>query len=487
VSEAPPLLSTAGIDDPQIRNWLDRLTQVWQAREAGDDRYITASEFSGLAGDAVAQAFSEGVVGGGSGTSKATVTAAINVLSDSIRKSVLYRVLEQQINPDEYLAFRKRLDAALISAGKAISTVGAGLASEVVTRTSKDMALASAINRVWAYVGGATAVIEDGALAAATPSSAVATKWNAVVAAVTDPNTGEVNAASIVQELDTYASSADDTFNAIYSVRAQIDYNGATVVGGFGLAATAGAGSPDGPNIDFGVLANKFFIGAPASGYVPATEYGTNLQFPFIVVTTPTTINGVTYAPGVYIKSANIGEASIDTAKISQHINSTNFNGSFDGSGNISGYGSAGWAIDKSGLAVFNNVKVRGDIEANSITANTVTAGNLQSGAVATGYIAETASGTSCSVSVTIPTGAYAIYIHADFGASQIIVGSGKDMVVAQNNNTGYITYNGSPLDVADYAIMSPSPGTFSIGGVRSLYSGTGVTQMTVVVEILNK
>lgn len=306
-----PLLSTAGIEDRQTRNFLDRLVEAWQQRAEGEDRFVSADEFEQLTGDVIAQAFSDGVTGGASGTTKSSVSTAIAGLTESIRRSVLFQALEQQVIAlSELQALRDKVEAATGDPS------GAGISAEITTRSAKDSALASAINRIWAYIGGSTAVIEDGELASATASAATATKWNTVIAAVTDPNTGLVNAASIKQELNTYANSANNTFNAIYTVRAQVAYGGTVVAGGFGLAATAGAGSAAGPQITMGVLSNQFFIAAPAVGNDPATEFGVSNGMPFVVVTTPTLINGVTFQPGTYIKKALIGEATIDSAKI---------------------------------------------------------------------------------------------------------------------------------------------------------------------------
>lgn len=287
------LLSTAGIQDPQVRNFLDRLVQAWDQRMGGSDPMVRRSDVDGLAVTALAQALS-----GGAGSN----ASAIQALTDYIRKSLLYQVLEGGINIGDLQALRNELPASV--------------SREEKTRINGDSVLASAINRIWSYIGGSTAVIEEGSLATANASSAVATKWASVVSAVTDPNTGNVSSAAILQETRTYASSNDSSLNAIYSVRAQLDVNGNTVVGGFGLAATSGAGSAQGPSISFGVMANTFWLAPPGGGYDPATEYGSNLSFPFIVVTTPTTINGVTYPAGVYMKKAFIGQAAIDSAEI---------------------------------------------------------------------------------------------------------------------------------------------------------------------------
>lgn len=353
-----------------------------------------------------------------------------------------------------------------------VASAVSGVSSEASTRATKDDALAAAVNNIWAKVGGSTAAISDSSLASVTPSTAVATKWDSVVSAVTDPNTGQVNSASIVQEFDTYANNADSTFNALYTVRAQVESGGSTqtatviagdpgvaqltlsaanpsivagmrvvgpgvrpgttvtatlgatiglstglllgapassasftatadtppvyaplefngkfsttlrltapnanivpgmkltgtgiptgttvvgyssnsptradvmlsaplnanasgtytflrtyefttaklLLGGFGLAATSGAGSSGTPTIDFGVRADRFYIAA-ASDTPSLTDQlaSSDTTIPFIVTTTLQSIGGVTYPPGVYIKKAIIADATIDTAKI---------------------------------------------------------------------------------------------------------------------------------------------------------------------------
>lgn len=478
------LLSTAGIQDPQTRNFLDRLVQVWDQRLSGDDRLVKRSELDQLSIDAMVQALSGGVIGGAGGSLKASIDNAIHALSDSIRRSLVMQVLESGLNLPDLQSLRNE--------------VATGMSREEKTRTNDDSVLASAINRIWGYIGGSTAVIEEGSLATANPSAAVATKWSSVVAAVTDPNTGNVNSAAILSETRAYASSADSSLNAIYSVKAQVASGGATVVGGFALAATSGAGSAQGPTIDFGVLANKFFIAAPSSSYNPATEYSTNTDFPFIVVTTPTTINGVTYPAGVYMKKAAIGHAAIgsaeiedlavSTAKISQHLASNNFNGTFDGSGNIATNGTLGWAIDKSGNLVSQNAYIRGDIQATSLTANTVTATNIVGGAVSSLYIGQnTTGGASCSVVVVVPSGATGLVVNVEPGSTYNAGTGGKDgTAAAYTRNYGWFDIDGTNKFSTAYAVLAPAAGTYTFTAHRFLPGGD-VTGMYITVMVAKK
>ena len=67
------------------------------------------------------------------------------------------------------------------------------------------------------------------------------------------------------------------------------------------------------------------------------------------------------------ITAAKILDGEIIDAKIGAFIKSTNFNGTIDAAGNITANGTAGWAVSKGGKAVFQDVVVRGDVQATSL------------------------------------------------------------------------------------------------------------------------
>lgn len=157
-----------------------------------------------------------------------------------------------------------------------------------------------------------------------------------------------------------------------YGMRVQVAADGRRLIGGYGLMGTNSA--ERGPSIDFGVLANRFYVGAPSTdGAISSTR-------PFIVQTTPTTINGVDVPAGVYIEdgfikngtitNAKIANAAIDNAKIKdlsadkikagsiavgQYIQSSTYNPT----------NAKGWRITGDGLADFREVVVRGGVFAN--------------------------------------------------------------------------------------------------------------------------
>jgi len=100
--------------------------------------------------------------------------------------------------------------------------------------------------------------------------------------------------------------------SAQWSVK--MDING--YVSGFGLSSTANNSTP---YSEFFIAADKFAVGSPS---VPRTFAGgsyaapSTANVPFIVITTPTTLNGKTVPVGVYMRDAFIQNGSIVTAMI---------------------------------------------------------------------------------------------------------------------------------------------------------------------------
>ena len=204
-----------------------------------------------------------------------------------------------------------------------------------------------------------------------------------------------------VQTESSARQAADGALYAQYTVK--VDTAG--LISGFGLASTANNAAPFS---QFGVRANQFYIAPPATssatapssnlfnGYTwfdtttsttkfyrssDSTWQASPTSIPFAVQTTPTTINGVSVPPGVYmdaafisdgtITNAKIGNAAIDDAKISnlsvtkllagsigvgQHIQSTGY---------VAGL--SGWKIHGNGTAEFGAAMIRDQLTASQI------------------------------------------------------------------------------------------------------------------------
>lgn len=109
----------------------------------------------------------------------------------------------------------------------------------------------------------------------------------------------ELNA-SMAYDTAMQASGSAGWLGSTYTVRTSVSVDGKTLVGGFGLSGTS-LGT-QGPSIDFGVVADKFWIGAPTAAGVT----GVASVKPFVVQTTDTTVNGVLIPKGVYMDAAYI-------------------------------------------------------------------------------------------------------------------------------------------------------------------------------------
>ncbi|MDH1477508.1 phage tail protein, partial [Comamonas thiooxydans] len=108
--------------------------------------------------------------------------------------------------------------------------------------------------------------------------------------------------AAISSEASVRATT-DGYLGAQYSVRMQLSQGGQQVVGGFGISGTTSGTA--GPQIDFGVMANSFWIAAPSG-----SPGGVSNVKPFVVQTTAQTVNGVSVPAGVYMDAAYINNVT---------------------------------------------------------------------------------------------------------------------------------------------------------------------------------
>jgi hypothetical protein len=207
---------------------------------------------------------------------------------------------------------------------------------------------------------------------------------------------GSVNARVAVES----AARSDETgaLFAQYTVKTDV----AGLVSGYGLASTVRNAAPTSA---FGVRANSFFVAPPAvaqstaptvnlyDGYVwldtsvtpNVTRYRSGAAWvlnspvlPFVIQTTPTTINGVAVPAGVYandlyvkngtITNAKIGDLAVDDAKVFSLSVAKLIAGSLSVGqyAQSTGYvaNTSGWRINGDGTAEFSGVVVRGTIYA---------------------------------------------------------------------------------------------------------------------------
>lgn len=230
------------------------------------------------------------------GVTAADVVALLSVLTGSITETQLFSSLNDRIN---------LVDGPTTLAG----SVAARILVETNARSTADSALASRADALESTVNNPTTGVTATANAVSLlttevfPNGTAQASYIDQVKATSDSNT------AAIQTEATARANADNSLYAQYTVK--IDVNG--YISGFGLASTLNNATPFS---EFLVRADRFSIGAPGR---------TNIV-PFIVVTNPTTLNGVSVPAGVYmdaafirngdITNARIANAAIDDAKI---------------------------------------------------------------------------------------------------------------------------------------------------------------------------
>ena len=331
-------ISTAvlnAVQDESTRQVLQALVDGWHVRNGvtgkGDNRFVTVGELGTVSGYRMIGGLKESVqeeVAKKPGITPGELSRVIADLQASIMESALWKDLGQRVN--------------IIEAGG-----GAGMTEERTQRTNDDNALITAINTMWATIGDNSALVQRGQSGVTNNAGAVASAWQQVQSTIKDPVTGAyISSAAVRTDAQTAVNKAGD-LEGKYTIK--IDVNGH--VSGFGLASTANNSTP---SSRFIVRADQFAVGAPsmpdyvayvnadsdilaawnAAGQPDKRDYGYNhyvtlgqsegrvvpnaIQeiIPFIVTTTPQTVNGRVVPPGVYMDSAFIKNGSITNADI---------------------------------------------------------------------------------------------------------------------------------------------------------------------------
>ena len=91
---------------------------------------------------------------------------------------------------------------------------------------------------------------------------------------------------------------------------------------------------------------------------------------------------GQTIIDGGYLRTALIDVQNILTKNITVKdkgvLRSANYNGTIDENGNITGYGSAGWAIDHAGKSDFSSINAQGSFSCSEISIAGIQAGDVK-------------------------------------------------------------------------------------------------------------
>ena len=145
------------------------------------------------------------------------------------------------------------------------------------------------------------APVDTSNFATASAVESLTTRVSTAEGKISSEATKLTNLTTTVDGHTTTINSQTTSINGIRGVHAlKFETNG--VISGYGLISELVNGTV---KSQFGINADSFFIGAPSSN-----------KKPFVVLTTPGLINGVTVPAGTYIDTAFIGSATIGTAHI---------------------------------------------------------------------------------------------------------------------------------------------------------------------------
>ncbi|UXY13871.1 hypothetical protein N8I74_11110 [Chitiniphilus purpureus] len=234
-------------------------------------------------------------------------------------------------------ALTSNISAMLVRVGQA----EAGLASESTARANGDSALSQQLAALTSRVGTSEARIVSEETARASGDSANAVAINQVSTTVAG------HTASITQQ----AQSID-------GLRAQyvLQVNAAGKVAGVKLAAGASGTALD-------VLADVFRVSRPdGSGAKAAFTVGSLNGQPAVGISGDMYLDGVLSARGLSALSANVGVVTAGVIRSNDNVTSR-------------------WDLN-SGYAEFNNIRVRGDVQANSLNGVPVETWHIQGQAV---------------------------------------------------------------------------------------------------------
>lgn len=249
------------------------------------------------------------------------------------------------------------------------------------TIVDSNKALQQQIDLTNATVGENTASISTLTQTVADNQSATSTQISQLKSQVDD------DIATVNTKIDTSVDKLTDTVNSSYTV--SLNANG--VVTGYKLIAD------DGPEKTSAMYftADKFVI-SPASnatvGNIPPFVVDSNKVYLNTAVIKNASI-GTAMINDAAITSAKIGDAQITEAKVLNGAITNAKIGNVIQSNDYVG-GSKGWRITKDGASEFNNVVVRGEVQANSgsFTGNiNATSGKFKGTVEATGFIGDIA------------------------------------------------------------------------------------------------
>ena len=271
---------------------------------------------------------SAGIVGPYNSTSGTPATVALDVaallpgLQAEITSSQLFSDLGSRIQQIEVGANLTSAQLAVLQdANSQLNVLVSANGSAVLNTQKVTKTQATQISALGTRVGDAESTIVNLQSTTGTQATQISSLTTRVGSAESNITSLQSTTASQATSITNLTSSVNSNTTSIQTLTTttnglsgqytvKIDNNGH--VSGFGLASTT---TTSGPTSAFIVRADRFAIaGANDTSDPLGTLNPTNV--PFVVLTTPTVIGGITYPAGVWIKTAFVADATITSAKI---------------------------------------------------------------------------------------------------------------------------------------------------------------------------
>lgn len=153
------------------------------------------------------------------------------------------------------------------------------------------------------------------------------------------------------------------------------------------LEGTSGAGiryaiKGNASNAAVKALWNDAVAGALIASQIDLSATQINIAAEHVVITGQGSAHGQTIIDGEYLRTSLIDVENILAKKLIMKdkgvIYSSNYNGTIDGNGNITSFGSEGWAIDHAGNSNFTQVCAFGAFECNELSITGITPGDVK-------------------------------------------------------------------------------------------------------------
>ncbi|ENM3958055.1 DUF1983 domain-containing protein, partial [Vibrio cholerae] len=202
----------------------------------------------------------------------------------------------------------------------------AAILAEQTARVNADGALSQEITALTATVG-------DNAAAILAEQTARASEDSALAQDIQNLATQIGNAEAVVQQTSEALVELDGSINANWQVKTQVTADGKVVQAGMGLGASIGAD---------GTVRSEFLVMADTVGFL--NTINGQIHTPFVFDTVNDT---------AFLNAAIIGDATIDFAKITDTLQSNNYQA-----------GLQGWRIAKNGAVEFSDGVFRGAVYA---------------------------------------------------------------------------------------------------------------------------